>query len=310
MPIGFWNIPVGTCNFKGDEYMQMKKVVFPAAGLGTRFLPVTKSTPKEMLPIVDKPLIQYGVEEALDAGFRDIIIVTGRGKNAIEDYFDYSFELECVLSQREDEGKLVEVRKMPKEVDVAYIRQKQPLGLGHAILCAKNLISSDEFFGVILADDIIDAEIPVLKQMTEVAKKYKAPVIALMEVEPSMVKKYGIVSGEKVDERVYRIKDMVEKPEKEEAPSNLAIIGRYILPADIFRYLERVKPGKNGEIQLTDAMRDYAKKHPFYGYVFEGIRYDAGDKLGYLEANVMYALKRKEMKTKLKEFLKRASDLG
>lgn len=290
--------------------MQMKKVIFPAAGLGTRFLPVTKSTPKEMLPIVDKPLIQYGVEEALAAGFKDIIVVTGRGKNAIEDYFDYSFELEHVLSQRQDNGNLDEVRRMPKEVDVAYIRQKQPLGLGHAILCAKNLISEDEYFGAILSDDIIDAEVPVLKQMAVVAKRYKAPVVALMEVDVSMVKKYGIVAGEKVDDRVYKITDMVEKPEKENAPSRLAIIGRYILPAEIFRYLERVKPGKNGEIQLTDAMRDYAKKNPFYGYVFDGKRYDAGDKLGYLEANIMYALKRKEMKSKLKEFLKGIIEVG
>lgn len=290
--------------------MVMKKVIFPAAGLGTRFLPVTKSTPKEMLPIVDKPLIQYGVEEALAAGFKDIIVVTGRGKNAIEDYFDYSFELEHILSQRQDNGNLDEVRRMPKEVDVAYIRQKQPLGLGHAILCAKNLIADDEYFGAILADDIIDAEIPVLKQMAMVAKKYKAPVIALMEVDSSMVKKYGIVAGEKIEDRIYRITDMVEKPEKEKAPSRLAIIGRYILPAEIFKYLERVQPGKNGEIQLTDAMRDYAKKHPFYGYVFEGNRYDAGDKLGYLQANIMYALKRKEMKAKLKEFLKEVIELG
>ncbi|GAB4439042.1 MAG: UTP--glucose-1-phosphate uridylyltransferase GalU [bacterium] len=290
--------------------MVMKKVIFPAAGLGTRFLPVTKSTPKEMLPIVDKPLIQYGVEEALAAGFKDIIVVTGRGKNAIEDYFDYSFELEHILSQRQDNGNLDEVRRMPKEVDVAYIRQKQPLGLGHAILCAKNLIADDEYFGVILADDIIDAEVPVLKQMATVAKQYKAPVIALMEVDSSMVKKYGIVAGEKINDRIYRITDMVEKPEKEKAPSRLAIIGRYILPAEIFKYLERVKPGKNGEIQLTDAMRDYAKKHPFYGYVFEGNRYDAGDKLGYLQANIMYALKRKEMKAKLKEFLKEVIEVG
>lgn len=290
--------------------MIMKKVVFPAAGLGTRFLPVTKSTPKEMLPIVDKPLIQYGVEEAIAAGFKDIIVVTGRGKNAIEDYFDYSFELEHILSQRNDDSNLHEVRRMPKEVDVAYIRQKKPLGLGHAILCAKNLISENEYFAAVLADDIIDAEVPVLKQMAMVAKKYKAPVIALMEVDVSMVKRYGIVAGEMVEDNVYKITDMVEKPDKENAPSNLAIIGRYILPAEIFKYLEKVEPGKNGEIQLTDAMRDYAKDKPMYGYVFDGRRYDAGDKVGYIEANIMYALKRKEMKTKLKEFLREVIKLG
>lgn len=290
--------------------MLMRKVIFPAAGLGTRFLPVTKSTPKEMLPIVDKPLIQYGVEEALDAGFRDIIVVTGRGKNAIEDYFDYSFELEHVLSERKDNGNLHEVRRMPKEVDVAYIRQKQPLGLGHAILCAKNLVSENEYFGVILADDIIDAEVPVLKQMAVVAKRLKAPVIALMEVDTSMVKRYGIVAGKRIEERIFRIDDMIEKPEKEQAPSNLAIIGRYILPAEIFKYIENVKPGKNGEIQLTDALRNYAKNKPFYGYVFEGRRYDAGDKLGFIEANIMYALKRREMRSKLKEFLAEVIKVG
>lgn len=290
--------------------MLMRKVIFPAAGLGTRFLPVTKSTPKEMLPIVDKPLIQYGVEEALDAGFRDIIVVTGRGKNAIEDYFDYSFELEQVLSERKDNGNLDEIRRMPKEVDVAYIRQKQPLGLGHAILCARNLVAENEYFGVILADDIIDAEVPVLKQMAAVAKRLKAPVIALMEVDTSMVKRYGIVAGKEVEERVFRIDDMIEKPEKDQAPSNLAIIGRYILPAEIFKYIENVKPGKNGEIQLTDALRNYAKTKPFYGYVFEGRRYDAGDKLGFIEANIMYALKRREMRSKLKEFLAEVVKVG
>lgn len=280
----------------------LRKVVFPAAGLGTRFLPVTKSTPKEMLPIVDKPLIQYGVEEALKSGFRDIIIVTGRGKNAIEDYFDYSYELEDVLSKRQDNGILEEIRKMPKEVDVAYIRQKNPLGLGHAIMCAENLIC-DEPFGVILADDIIDAKIPVLKQLTEMAKKLNAPVIALMEVPKEMVKKYGIVKGKKINSRLWEIEDMVEKPDVSVAPSNLAIIGRYILPAKIFYYLKKVKPGKNGEIQLTDALKMYAKKNKIYGYLFEGTRYDGGDKLGYLEANIKFALKRKELRQSLLKIL-------
>jgi len=276
----------------------LRKVVFPAAGLGTRFLPVTKSTPKEMLPIVDKPLIQYGVEEALEAGFSNVIIVTGRGKNAIEDYFDYSYELEYILSQRQDNDTLEEVRKMPQQVDVAYIRQKKPLGLGHAILCAESLIC-DEPFGVVLADDIIDAKVPVLKQLVNVAKKVDAPVIALMEVPREMVKKYGIVKGKMVENRLWEIKDMVEKPDIMDAPSNLAIIGRYILPAEIFRYLKKVKPGKNGEIQLTDALKMYAKKNKIYGYVFEGVRFDAGDKLGYIEANIKFALKRKELKTGL-----------
>ncbi len=276
----------------------LRKVVFPAAGLGTRFLPVTKSTPKEMLPIVDKPLIQYGVEEALEAGFNNVIIVTGRGKNAIEDYFDYSHELEHILSQRQDNDTLEEIRKMPKQVDVAYIRQKKPLGLGHAILCAESLIC-DEPFGVVLADDIIDAKVPVLKQLVSVAKKVNAPVIALMEVPREMVKKYGIVNGKMVENRLWEIKDMVEKPDITDAPSNLAIIGRYILPAEIFRYLKKVEPGKNGEIQLTDALKMYAKKNKIYGYVFEGVRFDAGDKLGYIEANIRFALKRKELKTGL-----------
>lgn len=282
----------------------LRKVVFPAAGLGTRFLPVTKSTPKEMLPIVDKPLIQYGVEEALSAGFKNMIIVTGRGKNAIEDYFDHSFELEHILSQRKDNGTLEEIRKMPREVDVAYIRQKNPLGLGHAILCAENLIC-DEPFGVILADDIIDAKIPVLKQLANIAKKMNAPVIALMEVPKQSVKKYGIVKGKRINDRVWEIEDMVEKPETKDAPSNLAIIGRYILPPEIFHHLRNVKPGKNGEIQLTDALKSYAQKNRLYGYVFEGTRFDAGDKLGYLEANIMFALKRKDLKQGLINILKK-----
>jgi UTP--glucose-1-phosphate uridylyltransferase len=289
--------------------MVLRKVVFPAAGLGTRFLPVTKSTPKEMLPIVDKPLIQYGVEEALSAGFKDIIVVTGRGKNAIEDYFDHSFELEYILAQRDDKDVLEEVRRMPKEVDVAYIRQKQPLGLGHAILCAKNLINNEPF-GVVLSDDIIDARVPVLKQMAEAAREKNAPVIALMEVDPVMVNKYGIVSGKKAGHRLWKINDMIEKPDIGCAPSNLAIIGRYILPAEIFQYLERVKPGKNGEIQLTDALREYAKKKPMYGYIFEGTRYDAGDKLGYLHANIMYALKRKDLGNKLRGILEKVLSDG
>lgn len=284
--------------------MILRKVVFPAAGLGTRFLPVTKCIPKEMLPIVDKPLIQYGVEEALSAGFKDIIIVTGRGKNAIEDYFDYSFELEHILSKRDDNGNLEEITKLPKEVDVAYIRQKKPLGLGHAILCAEPIIASDEYFGVVLSDDIIDAKVPVLKQMVEVAKRYKVPVIALMEVERSMVSKYGIIKGEKIEDRVVELSDMIEKPSVSDAPSNLAIIGRYILPSEIFSYIKRVKPGKNGEIQLTDALREYAKKKRILGYIFEGIRYDAGDKFGYLHANIMFGLKRKEIGDKLKNIVK------
>ncbi len=284
--------------------MLLRKVIFPAAGLGTRFLPVTKCIPKEMLPIVDKPLIQYGVEEALSAGFKDVIIITGRGKNAIEDYFDYSFELEHTLSQRHDNHTLEEITKLQKEADVAYIRQKKPLGLGHAISCAEHLVASNEYFGVVLSDDIIDAKVPVLKQMVKIAKKYKAPVIALMEVDKTMVSKYGIIKGREIEERVYELSDMVEKPKEEDAPSNLAIIGRYILPAEIFSYIKKVKPGKNGEIQLTDALRDYAKKKKILGYVFEGTRYDAGDKFGYLHANIMFALKRKDIGDKIKKFIK------
>lgn len=284
--------------------MRLHKVIFPAAGLGTRFLPVTKCIPKEMLPIVDKPLIQYGVEEALSAGFKDVIIITGRGKNAIEDYFDYSFELEYILSERQDNGNLNEITKLPKEVNVAYIRQKKPLGLGHAILCAENFISYDEYFGVILSDDIIDAKVPVLKQMVKIARKYNTPVIALMEVDESVVSKYGIISGKKIEDKVYELNDMIEKPKVEEAPSNLAIIGRYILPGEIFSFIKKVKPGKNGEIQLTDALRNYAKKKKILGYVFDGIRYDAGDKFGYLHANIMFGLKRKDIGDKLQKLLK------
>lgn len=283
--------------------MTIRKVVFPAAGLGTRFLPVTKSTPKEMLPVVDRPLIQYGMEEALAAGCRDAIIVTGRGKNAIEDYFDYAAELEHHLTSRNDNATLHEVRRMARDVDVAYIRQKEPLGLGHAILRAKHLVG-DEYFGVILADDVIDAKPPVLKQMAAVARKVKAPVIALMEVSPEETSRYGIVKGSRADDRLWRISTMVEKPDPRKAPSNLAIIGRYILPPEIFAFLERVKPGKGGEIQLTDALCAYAARKPVYGYVFKGTRYDAGDKLGYLKANIMFAMKRPELKAGLERFLK------
>ncbi len=284
--------------------MILRKVVFPAAGLGTRFLPVTKCIPKEMLPIVDKPLIQYGVEEAMSAGFKDVIVVTGRGKNAIEDYFDHSFELEQILSERQDDGNLEEITRLPKEINVAYIRQKKPLGLGHAVLCTEAMIAKEEYFAVVLSDDIIDAKVPVLKQMVNVAKKYKAPVIALMEVERSQISKYGIIKGKQIENRVFELNDMIEKPAVENAPSNLAIIGRYILPHEIFSHIKKVKPGKNGEIQLTDALRSYGQKKKILGYVFEGTRYDAGDKFGYLHANLMFGLKRKDIGDKLKHIIK------
>lgn len=279
------------------------KAIFPAAGLGTRFLPATKASPKEMLPLVDKPLIQYVVEEAISSGIEEIVIITGRGKRAIEDHFDISYELEDILRQKGKRKLLSEVQKISNMVDICYVRQKEPCGLGHAILCAKNLVRN-ESFAVLLGDDIIDAETPVLKQMLEMYDTYNAPVVAIQEVDRSQVSSYGIIKTTQVDERVYKISDMVEKPRIEEAPSNLAIIGRYILTPDIIGLLEKTAPGSGKEIQLTDALKELAKRRPVYGYKFQGKRYDAGDKLGFIQATVEIALKNKEFGDQFREYLK------
>ena len=283
--------------------MKIRKAIFPAAGLGTRFLPATKASPKEMLPLVDKPLIQYVVEEAVASGIEDIIIITGRGKTAIENHFDVSFELEHVLKERGKLRLLKEMRKISDMVNFTYIRQKQALGLGHAILCAKDLIGNEPF-AVFLGDDIIDSKVPVMKQMLKVYKQHKCSVVAVEEVPKKDVSSYGVIKCAKTTDSICKIEDLVEKPPVEKAPSNLAIIGRYILTPEIFEILEKTKPGKNKEIQLTDALRELLDDQVIYGHKFEGIRYDAGDKVGYLKANISFALKDPEISTPLKAFIK------
>lgn len=287
---------------------KVRKAVFPAAGLGTRFLPATKAQPKEMLPLVDKPLIQYGVEEALHSGVQNIYIVTGRGKVAIEDHFDVSFELEHALERSGKKELLSSVRGISDLMNVAYVRQKEALGLGHAVLRAKELVGHEPF-AVILADDVIDAEVPCLRQLLDVYEFYGASVVALMEVPKDNISAYGVVDAEPVahngsKDRLYRIRNMVEKPKKEDAPSNLAIIGRYVLTAEIFDSIEAVPPGAGGEIQLTDGLKHLLRNRPIYGYRFEGTRYDAGDKLGFLKATVEFALKRYDLGGPFREYLK------
>lgn len=286
-----------------------RKAVFPAAGLGTRFLPATKAMPKEMLPLVDKPLIQYGVEEALHSGMSNIIIVTGRGKSAIEDHFDVSFELEHLLEARQKKDLLHQVRSISDMIDVSYVRQKEALGLGHAVLRAKELVGNEPF-AVVLSDDIIDAEIPCLRQMSDIYEFYGASVVALMEVPPESISNYGVVDAEPIDHqgvggRLFRIRNMVEKPKREDAPSNLAIVGRYILTPEIFTSIESIEPGKGGEIQLTDALKHLLRSRPIYGFKFEGKRFDAGDKLGFLQATVELALKRYDLGADFREYLKK-----
>jgi UTP--glucose-1-phosphate uridylyltransferase len=276
--------------------------------LGTRFLPATKAMPKEMLPLVDKPLIQYGVEEALHSGIQNIIIVTGRGKTAIEDHFDVSFELEQTLDSKNKKDLLAIVRGVSDLIDVAYVRQKEALGLGHAILRAKELVGNEPFAAV-LSDDVIDAEIPCVRQLRDIYDFYGASVVALMEVEGDAISSYGAVDAEPVphnggDNRLFRIRNMVEKPKPSEAPSNLAIIGRYILTPEIFSSLEDIGPGSGGEIQLTDGLKHLLKNRPIYGYKFEGKRYDAGDKLGFLKATVEFALNRYDLGGDFRTYLK------
>lgn len=283
--------------------MKVRKAVFPAAGLGTRFLPVTKAIPKEMLPLVDKPLIQYCVEEAIASGIEDVIIITGRGKTAIEDHFDVSKELEALLKESGKTDLLKMVRDISNLVRFSYTRQKEALGLGHAILCAKDLVG-DEPFAVFLGDDIIDSKVPTMEQMIAVYKKHRHSVLAVQRVPKESISNYGVIKGKEIGNRLFEVTDLVEKPRAEDAPSDMAVIGRYILTPDIFGYLENTKPGKNGEIQLTDALKAMAHRHPLYALEFEGDRYDAGDKLGFLKANVSFALKRDELRKDFVEFLK------
>ena len=281
---------------------KIRKAVFPAAGLGTRFLPATKASPKEMLPLVDKPLIQYSVEEAVASGVESILIVTGREKSSIENHFDISYELESVLQEKGKTEFLEMVHSISEICRISYTRQKQALGLGHAIYQAKDF-SENEPFAVLLADDVVDAEKPALKQMIEVFEQYNAPVIATMQVAGEAISRFGVIDGDEVEPGVYKIKDMVEKPPQNEAPSNLAIIGRYILTPDIFDEIEKTTPGAIGEIQITDAMRSLLKKRPFYAVRFQGKRYDAGDKLGFLTATVEFALKHEDLAPEFREYL-------
>jgi UTP--glucose-1-phosphate uridylyltransferase len=287
---------------------RVRKAVFPAAGLGTRFLPATKAQPKEMLPIVDKPIIQYGVEEALHSGIQNIIIVTGRGKSAIEDHFDVSFELEYLLESRNKKELLAIVHNISDMINVSYVRQKEALGLGHAVLRAMELVGQEPF-AVVLADDVIEAETPCLRQLLDIHSFFGAPVLAVMEVPADSISSYGAIDAEPVShngshDRLFRIRNMVEKPKQSEAPSNLAIIGRYVLTPEIFDSLQAIDPGAGGEIQLTDALKHLLRSRPIYAYRFEGTRYDAGDKLGFLKATVEFALRRRDLGGPFREYLK------
>ncbi len=284
----------------------IRRAVFPAAGLGTRFLPATKAQPKEMLPLVDKPLIQYAVEEAVASGLESLIIVTGRGKNAIEDHFDVSFELEKILEGRGKSDQLSRVRAVSDMVQIAYVRQKEALGLGHAILVARDLVD-EEPFAVLLGDDVIEAEPPCIRQMIDVYETYGASVIAIMEVPNAEVQRYGIIRAEPLpdgDGRVFEVRDLVEKPQLQDAPSNLAIIGRYLLTPGIMPMLEQTGRGSGGEIQLTDGLRRLLQKERILAYRFRGKRYDAGEKLGFLQATVEFALKNEELGPGFRAYLK------
>jgi UTP--glucose-1-phosphate uridylyltransferase len=281
----------------------IRKAVFPAAGLGTRFLPATKAQPKEMLPLVDKPIIQYGVEEAVASGVDNIILVTGRGKNAIEDHFDVSVELETFLEARGKKELLAEIRKISNLINFSYVRQGEPLGLGHAVLVTRALVG-DEPFAVILGDDVIDANPPALRQMIDVFQEVNGPVLAIERVPREDVSSYGIIDAEEIKPGVYRIKDLVEKPTREEAPSDLAIIGRYILTPDIFGALEATVSDRTGEIQLTNGLRRLLKSRPVYGCQIDGVRHDTGNKLGFLKAVVYFALRRPDLAENFRRYLK------
>ncbi len=282
--------------------MKITKAIFPAAGFGTRFLPATKAIPKEMLPLVDKPLIQYVVEEAKDSGLEEMIIVTGMGKTAIENHFDTSVELELLLKERGKKEILEMVRKISNMVHFAYTRQKEPLGLGHAIYITKNLVGKEPFT-VFLGDDIIDSKVPAMRQLLDVYDAYGSSVLAVQKVPRSKAHLYGIIKGKKVGPGTYRVLDLVEKP-KSSPPSNLAVIGRYVLTPGIFGALEKTKKGRGGELQLTDGIRKLLDTEEVYAVEFEGTRYDAGDKLGFIEANISFALKRKDLARELKRFLR------
>jgi UTP--glucose-1-phosphate uridylyltransferase len=287
---------------------KVRKAVFPAAGLGTRFLPATKASPKEMLPLVDKPLIQYGVEEVVHSGISNVIIVTGRGKAAMEDHFDISYELEQLLDSKKKTELLKLAHSISELADISYVRQKQALGLGHAVHRAKELVGAEPF-AVVLSDDIIASKKPCIQQLVDVYNEYGASVLALMEVPNDQISAYGVVDAMPVNgsDSLFTINNMVEKPKAQDAPSNLAIIGRYVLTPDIFSCIESIEPGSGGEIQLTDAMKYMLKSRPIYGLKFEGKRYDAGDKFGFLKATVEFALEREDLGPRFREYLKTLS---
>jgi UTP--glucose-1-phosphate uridylyltransferase len=287
-----------------EDVKEITKAIFPAAGLGTRFLPATKASPKEMLPLVDKPLIQYVVEVAVASGIEEIVLITGRGKRAIEDHFDVAFELEEDLKAKGKHKLLSEVQRIADLVTFCYIRQKKALGLGHAVLTAKRVVG-DEPFAVLLGDDIIDSDTPALKQMMAVYQRYPASILAIQKVPKTQTQHYGIIDGKRIEDGIYLVKDMVEKPAPSEAPSNLAIIGRYILTPGIFDALERTRPGKGGEIQLTDGLKLLMEKQPIYAYEFNGARHDAGDKLGFLKATVEFGLKNEEFGVEFRHYLQK-----
>ncbi|PYS98455.1 MAG: UTP--glucose-1-phosphate uridylyltransferase [Acidobacteria bacterium] len=282
---------------------KIRKAVFPAAGLGTRFLPATKASPKEMLPLVDKPLIQYAVEEAVASGIESILIITGRDKSAIENHFDIAFELEQMLQSKGKTEQFNEIRAIAEIANIMYTRQREALGLGHAIYQAKDF-AGDDPFAALLADDVVDAEVPALKQMMDVFEKYDAPVIATMQVKGEAISRFGVIDAEEIEPNVFKIRDMVEKPAFADAPSDLAIIGRYIFTPDIFEAIEKTEPGAGGEIQITDAMRSLLKTRPFYAVKLDGTRHDAGDKLGFLIATVEFALKRDDLGKEFREYLR------
>lgn len=287
--------------------MKVRKAIIPAAGLGTRFLPATKAQPKEMLPIVDKPTLQYIIEEAVDSGIEEILVITGRNKKSIEDHFDKSVELELELESKGKLDLLEEVRKISNMVNIHYIRQKEPRGLGHAIHCAKSFIGQEPF-AVLLGDDIVYSDKPCLKQMIEVYEEYKTTVLGVQEVPLQDVSKYGVVEGKHIEDRVYKVRNLIEKPQVEEAPSNIAILGRYIINPAIFEILEHTAPGKGDEIQLTDALRELAQKEAMYAYKFEGQRYDVGDKQGFLQATVEFALRRGDLRDEFLNYLLALTD--
>ncbi|MBQ1187954.1 MAG: UTP--glucose-1-phosphate uridylyltransferase GalU [Peptococcaceae bacterium] len=289
--------------------MPITKAVIPAAGLGTRFLPATKAQPKEMLPIVDKPTIQYIIEEAAASGITDILIITGRNKRAIEDHFDRSIELEMELERKHKDKLLKEIKDISNIVNIQYIRQQTPKGLGHAVLCAKNFVGNEPF-AVLLGDDVVDSNVPCLKQLMNVYDRYNSSVLGVQQVSWNDVDKYGIVSGEVMEDGIHKVKTLFEKPDREIAPSNVAILGRYIITPDIFPILEHTEPGAGLEIQLTDALKELARHKAVYAYEFAGCRYDVGDKLGFLKATVEMALKRPDLHDDFAAYLRSLNDGG